>query len=117
MFKRCKLLAPEFPRPSRPVPLVIYPSAFFALKRAGNYPLHTPPLALIVQFLQIQIPTDRASGTRTCATPMLTNKFVEICSTPLTTAPRRLKTLGGIHKVRRHRWGVTGGHTIRVHPI
>ena len=33
--------------------------------------------------------TNRTSGTRTRATQMLTYKFVEICSTPLTTAPRR----------------------------
>ena len=33
---------------------------------------------MIVEFLQIQIPTDRTSGTRTRATQMLTNKFVEI---------------------------------------
>ena len=39
-------------------------------------------------LLQIQIPTDRTSGTRTCATQMLTTAIVEICSTPLTTAPR-----------------------------
>ena len=39
--------------------------------------------------MQIQIPTDRTSGTRTRATQMLTNKCVEICSAPLTTAPRR----------------------------
>ena len=38
----------------------------------------------------MQIPTDRTSGTRTRATEMLTYKFVEIYSTPLTTAPRRL---------------------------
>ena len=44
---------------------------------------------MIVEFLQIQIPNDRTSGIRTFATPMLTNKFVEICSTPLTTAPRQ----------------------------
>ena len=43
---------------------------------------------MIVEFLQIQIPTDRTSGTRTSATQMLTNKFVDICSTPLTTAPK-----------------------------
>ena len=42
----------------------------------------------MVRFLQIQIPTDRTSGIRTRATQMLTNKLVEICSTPLTTAPR-----------------------------
>ena len=45
---------------------------------------------LIIEFLQIQIPTDRTSGTRTRTTQMLTNTIVEICSTPLTTAPRRL---------------------------
>ena len=39
--------------------------------------------------MQIQIPTDRTSGTRTRATQMLTNTIVEIYSTPLTTAPRR----------------------------
>ena len=39
--------------------------------------------------MQIQIPTDRTSGTRTRATQMLTNTIVEICSTPLTTVPRR----------------------------
>ena len=44
---------------------------------------------MIVEFLQIQIPTDRTSGTRTRATQMLTNTIVEICSTTLTTAPRR----------------------------
>ena len=38
---------------------------------------------LIVEFLQIPIPTDRTSGIRTLATQMLINKFVEICSTPL----------------------------------
>ena len=43
----------------------------------------------LIQFLSIQIPTDRISGTRTRATQMLTNTIVEICSTPLTTAPRR----------------------------
>ena len=37
-------------------------------------------------FLQIQIPTDRTNGTRTCATQMLTNTIIEICSTRLTTA-------------------------------
>ena len=47
---------------------------------------------LIVEFLQIQIPTDRTSGTRTRATQMLTNTFVEICSTTLTSVPRRLKS-------------------------
>ena len=44
---------------------------------------------MIVEFLQIPIPTDRTSGTRTCATQMLTNTNVEICSTRLTTVPRR----------------------------
>ena len=44
---------------------------------------------MIIEFLQIQIPTDRASGTRTRATQMLTNTIVEKCSTPLTTASRR----------------------------
>ena len=44
---------------------------------------------LIIEFLQIQITIDRTSGTRTRATQMLTNTIVEICSTPLTTAPRR----------------------------
>ena len=39
-------------------------------------------------FFRIQIPTDRTSGTPTRATQMLTLKFVEICLTPLTTAPR-----------------------------
>ena len=39
--------------------------------------------------MRIQIPTGRTNGTRTRATQMLTYKFVEICSTPLTTAPRR----------------------------
>ena len=42
---------------------------------------------LIVEFLRIQILTDRTSGTRTRAIQMLTYKFVEICSTPLTTVP------------------------------
>ena len=46
-----------------------------------------------MEFLQIQIPTDRTSGTRTRATQMLTYKFVEICSTPLTTALRRLPNI------------------------
>ena len=46
---------------------------------------------MIVEFLQIQIPPDRTSGTRTCATQMLTNTIVEICSTPLTTGPRRTR--------------------------
>ena len=41
--------------------------------------------------MQIQIPTDRTSGTRTCPTQMLTNIIVEICTTRLTTAPRRVK--------------------------
>ena len=45
---------------------------------------------MIIEFLQIQIPTDRTSGTRTRATQMLTNTIVEKCSKPLTTAPRRL---------------------------
>ena len=36
--------------------------------------------------------TDRTSGTRTHATQMLINKFVEMCSTPLATAPRRETT-------------------------
>ena len=45
-----------------------------------------------MEFLQIQIPTDRTSKTRTRATQMLTNKFVEISSTPLTTAPLRLRS-------------------------
>ena len=40
--------------------------------------------------MQIQIPTDRTSGTRNRATQMLTNTILEICSTLLTTAPRRL---------------------------
>ena len=35
--------------------------------------------------MRIQIPTDRTSETQTRATQMLTFKFVEICSTPLTT--------------------------------
>ena len=39
---------------------------------------------LIIEFLQIQIPTDRNSGTRTRATQMLTNTIVEKWSTPLT---------------------------------
>ena len=42
--------------------------------------------------MRIQILTDGTSGTRTSATHILTFRFVEICSTPLTTAPRRLKT-------------------------
>ena len=46
----------------------------------------------IIEFLQIQIPTDRTSGTRTRDTQMLTNTIVEKCSTPLTTAPRRYFT-------------------------
>ena len=46
-------------------------------------------IVLIIEFLQIQIPTDRTSGTRTRATQMLTNTIVETCSTRLTTAPRR----------------------------
>ena len=41
-----------------------------------------------MEFLRIQIPTDRTSGTRTRATQMYTYKFAEICSTPLTTAPK-----------------------------
>ena len=41
-----------------------------------------------MEFLRIQIPTDRTSGTRTRSTQILTYKFVEICSTLLTTAPR-----------------------------
>ena len=45
-----------------------------------------------MEFLRIQIPTDRTSGTRTRATQMLTNTIVEICSTRLITAPRRLPT-------------------------
>ena len=45
---------------------------------------------MIVEFLQIQIPTDRTTWTRTRATQMLTNTIVEICSTPLTTAPWQL---------------------------
>ena len=49
---------------------------------------------LIIEFLQIQIPTDRTSGTRTRATQMMTNTIVEICSTPLTTAPRRKLLIG-----------------------
>ena len=36
---------------------------------------------MLVEFFQIQIPTDRTSGTRTRTTQMLTNKFVEICAT------------------------------------
>ena len=47
--------------------------------------------ATLAEFLQILIPTDRTNGTRTRATQILTYKFVEICSTPLTTAPRRLE--------------------------
>ena len=43
---------------------------------------------MIVEFLQIQIPADRTSGTRTRTTQMLSNTFVEICLTPF--APRRL---------------------------
>ena len=39
-----------------------------------------------MEFLQIQIPADKTSWTRTRATQMLTNTIVEICSTPLTTA-------------------------------
>ena len=44
---------------------------------------------LIIEFLRLQIPTDRTNGIRTRATQMLTNTIVEICSTPLITAPRR----------------------------
>ena len=40
-----------------------------------------------MEFLRIQILSDGTSGTQTCATHMLTFKFVEICSMPLTTAP------------------------------
>ena len=42
---------------------------------------------MIVEFLQIQIPADRTSWTRTRATQMLTNTICR--KTPLTTAPRR----------------------------
>ena len=47
----------------------------------------------MVEFLQIQIPIDRTSETRTRATQMLTDKCVEMCSTPLTTAPRRIASV------------------------
>ena len=58
-----------------------------------NSDLHHGLLSiLIVEFLRIQILTDRTNGTRTRTTQMLTYKFVEICSTPLTTAPRRHAT-------------------------
>ena len=50
----------------------------------------------IAEYLQIQIPTDRTSGTRTRATQMLTDTIVEICSTPLTTAPRRIHLLTNV---------------------
>ena len=53
-------------------------------------------------FLQIIIPTDRTSGTRTRATQMLTYKFVEMCSTPWTTAPRRPNTKSTIKKSKLH---------------
>ena len=46
---------------------------------------------MIVEFLQIQITTERTSVTRTRAAQILPNTIVEICSTPLTTAPRRHK--------------------------
>ena len=46
-----------------------------------------------MEIFRIQIPTDRTNETRTRATRMLTYKFAEICSTPLTTAPRRHKSL------------------------
>ena len=55
---------------------------------------------MIVEFLQIQIPTDRTSGTRTRATQMLTNTIAEICSTPLTTPPRA--PTNHIHKEGTH---------------
>ena len=44
-----------------------------------------------MEFLRIQIPTDITNGTRTRATQMLTSNFVEICSTSLSTALRRLR--------------------------
>ena len=45
----------------------------------------------------------RHSGTRTRATQMLTNKFVVICSTPLTTAPRR-QQIGTDDKYHDYLW-------------
>ena len=40
-----------------------------------------------MESLRIQILTDGTSGTRTRTTHILTFKFVEICSMPLTTEP------------------------------
>ena len=61
---------------------------------------------MIVEFLQIQIPTDRISWTRTCATQMLTDTIIEICSTRLTTALRRPKAiiLKLLYSYLRNRW-------------
>ena len=60
----------------------------------------------MLEFLRIQIPTDRTSLTRTRATQMLTYKFVELCSTPLTTAPRQPNNLN--NKLNDH-------HTVLVY--
>ena len=51
----------------------------------------------------IDTPTARTSGTRTRVTQMLSNTFVEICSTPLTTVPRRLNRLVWEVAVYAHR--------------
>ena len=56
-----------------------------------------------MEYLQIQIISDGTSGTRTRPTHMLTFRFVEICSSPSTTAPRHRvpnATHVGIH-IRR----------------
>ena len=55
----------------------------------NKYYRNTSGYVLLVEYLQIKILTNRTSGTRTRITQMSTNKFVEICSTSLTTAPRR----------------------------
>ena len=66
-----------------------------------------------MEFLRFQISTDRTSGTRTRATQMLNFKFGEICSMPITTAPRGLlPDQGAISKGATTRSGsnIQGGY-------
>ena len=56
--------------------------------------------------MQIQIPTDGTSGTRTRATRMLTNTIAEKCSTPLTTAPQLLTLLNRFGHSENYSFGL-----------
>ena len=56
----------------------------------------------MVEFLQIQIPTDRTSGTRSCAAQMLTNTIFEICFSyedPYQPKELPAESLSGIEKL------------------